>query len=378
MYKRKRIKIVFMIDWLPSARAGTERQLLYIINGLDKELFDVHLVCLHNTEWLSENRNKLPCRTYSIDIYKFKNIKTYVNILKLMILIRNINPDIVHTLFPISNVIGVIISNICKVKVILSSRRDYGQWITPIFLALTFIANKFLTRITTNSENVKLFTRQKEHVDLNKIDVLRNGVDLDRFSFNKKKNNIIKSTLGIPQDNFVIGIVANLRPMKHLDTFIYAAEKVLKSREDVNFIMVGQGPSKKEIETLIDKNQIKENVLLVGSTDDVILYLRIFDIAVNCSAQEGLSNAIMEYMAAGLPCIVSDAGGNNELIEDDINGMVFKLDDYNELATKILRLLSNDDLRQTFGRKAREKVHNQLSLRSMIENYEKYYTSLVK
>ena len=76
MSKIKKVKILFIIDWIPSSRAGTERQFLYIIRGLNPSLFDIHLVCLKNTDWLEKNCQDLPCKTYVYEIYKFKNIST--------------------------------------------------------------------------------------------------------------------------------------------------------------------------------------------------------------------------------------------------------------------------------------------------------------
>ena len=122
---------------------------------------------------------------------------------------------------------------------------------------------------------------------------------------------------------------------------------------------------------------IDSKVHFVGSQEDVPSFLEIIDVGVNCSAQEGLSNAIMEYMAAGLPCVVSGAGGNDELIENEKNGFIFRLDNYYELSTKILTLIENDKLREQFKFNSKKKVQQLFSLEKMIENYENYYREFV-
>lgn len=175
-----------------------------------------------------------------------------------------------------------------------------------------------------------------------------------------------------------MGIVAHLVPMKRYGTFLRAAKRVLDRRKDIDFVIVGDGPLRGELELLAYKLRIKEHVHIVGAQEDVLPYLSFFDVGVNCSANEGLSNAIMEYMAYGVPCIVSDAGGNPELIEHGINGYLFELGNDIELANKIIYLLDDEKKQKEFISKSKEKIMEKLTLDKMISAYDGYFTEILR
>ncbi len=187
----------------------------------------------------------------------------------------------------------------------------------------------------------------------------------------------IKKELGILSENKIVGSVANLRPMKHLDTLIRAAALIRERRKDIIFILVGEGPCRKNLEALSWELNISDSVYFIGSQDDVIPYLRSFDLAVNCSAQEGISNAIIEYMLAGVPCIVSASGGNTELIDHGVNGFTFALDDHETLASLILDIIDDERKKKVFKERNKENIEKNMTIKRMIDNFDKYYSRLV-
>jgi glycosyltransferase involved in cell wall biosynthesis len=178
----------------------------------------------------------------------------------------------------------------------------------------------------------------------------------------------------------VVGLIANYRPMKRHETFVRAADAIVRKRDDIDFVLVGcdavPGEPKKAIQQLVASLGIVRRVHFAHADGNVQDFLSILDVGVNCSEGEGLSNAIMEYMAAEIPCVVSNSGGNPDLITDGVNGYTFALGDHYALARKILRLIDDDTARQRFTQNAKEKVRNEMNLEAMVSRFTQFYRSL--
>lgn len=373
---RRPIKITYMIDVLDTDLAGTENQLIKMINGLDRNKFEINLICLSTHPWIEANRASLKCKIDIIEMNKFKKPSTYLNFIRLARFFKDTRPDIVHTFFPVCNVIGVLAAQIAGVGCILSSRRDYGEWMSSHYLRATRFANRFVTGIIANSTQVRDLTIEKEGFNGGRIKVIYNGIDTEKFR-DIRYDNKLKGELGIPEGNRVVGIIANFRPMKHHHTFIRAAEIVLRQRQDVTFILIGTGQLKGEMEGHARSLGIDKNLIFAGSRKDITRFLSITDVGVNCSEGEGLSNAVMEYICTGVPCVVSNAGGNPDLITHNENGYMFELDDYKMLASLIVDILDDEVKRKYFIENAREKIEKSMGLKSMITTYENYYHYLI-
>jgi glycosyltransferase involved in cell wall biosynthesis len=374
------MRITFIIDHLAHDLGGTENQLGKIIQGLSGE-FEINLISLRSSEWLETRGQELGCRLNIFQIDNFKRLNTYRNFLRLIKHLRETKPDVVHTFFPVSNIMGVLAARLAGVHAIAASRRDYGEWMSRRYLLMSRFANYFVDRIVTNSDRVKLLTEQREKYPASKILVIYNGLALEAFH-NRTPRLEIRRALKIPDANKVIGLVANYRPMKRHETFIRAISEIVKKRNDIDFILIGcdsvPGEPQKAMEQLAVSLGLSQCVHFVHADGNVQDYLSILDVGVNCSEGEGLSNAIMEYMAAEVPCVVSDSGGNPDLITDGVNGCTFRLNDYHALAEKILYILKDDTSRQRFTQRAREKIHSEMSLPVMIGRFSEFYLSLKK
>lgn len=375
-----RIRVVLIIDRLATNLAGTENQLLKIIDGLDTEHFELHLISFNNHPWLEKHRSSLNCQTHVVEINRFKRLATYVNCLRLVSLLRALRPDIVHTFFPVGNIVGVLCARLAGIKHIVSSRRDYGEWMRKGYLLATRFANLYVSRVVSNSRLVGEMTRHVEKVDGRRIEVICNGIDLSAFAGLRRDENL-KRELGIPQANRVVGLVANFRPMKHHQTLVQAVPLILRERNDVDFVLIGTdvmvGGLRERVKTLAQNLGVQGRLRFVDVCEDVLPYLSIMDIGVNCSEGEGMSNAVMEYMAAGVPCVVSDSGGNPDLVSAEVHGAVFRLDDHIGLANEILRLLGDTQRCDRFVRNARRRMESEMSLPAMLKAYERFYRRLV-
>jgi glycosyltransferase involved in cell wall biosynthesis len=122
---------------------------------------------------------------------------------------------------------------------------------------------------------------------------------------------------------------------------------------------------------------IARHVRFLGQRSDVPSLLRLADIAIHCSYEEGSSNAVLEAMAAGLPLVVTDAGGNAEAVLDGINGLVVPPRDPKALARAISQILHDRDLASKFGKASRKRVETEYSLAVCLDKYERLYRSLL-
>lgn len=376
---RSRVKVTFIIDHLYSNSAGTEGQLVKLMNGLDPARFETKLICFNESPWIEKNRASLAGETDVLVINRMGRLGTYANFLRLVSLLRNQRPDVVHTFFPVANILGVLAARLAGVRQIVSSRRDLGIWMRKDYLWATRFANRFASRVAVNSSSVAELTRRVERVDGSRIELIYNGLDLGLFS-GLTRDERLKQELGIARENKVVGIVANYRPVKRHDIFVRAAHLVLRRRKDVEFLLIGQeepaNPIQSRTEALAQDLGIRERLHFAAGQKGVMRHLSIMDIGVNCSESEGFSNAVMEYMAAGVACVVSDGGGNPELVGAGVQGAVFRVNDHEALAAEILRLCEDEPLRRRYVDAARLRMEKEMSLATMLKAHEALYLRL--
>jgi glycosyltransferase involved in cell wall biosynthesis len=198
--------------------------------------------------------------------------------------------------------------------------------------------------------------------------VLENGVDLSRFQLKEDRN---QSTMRR------VGVVANLRPVKGLDSFIRAASNLTAAHPNVTFHVAGDGPLQSDLERLAVERGLKDRFVLEGTLTEVPSFLAGLDVAVLPSRSEGMSNALLEYMAAGKAIVATAVGGNMRLIDDGVQGLLVPPDDPAALAAAISRLLSDADLATRLGRAARRRVEERYSRDVMVQRFEKFYLQLM-
>jgi len=174
------------------------------------------------------------------------------------------------------------------------------------------------------------------------------------------------------KDNFVVTSVARLHPQKSLDTLIKASANLREDITNLTVLLVGDGKKKGDLQNLAQRLDAQDIVQFLGKRDDVYNILSATDVFVLPSKKEGMSNALLEAMASGCGCIVSDIPENTELIEDGKNGLSFKQGDPQALLKVIQKLYNESTLREQFGDRARKKVEAEYSLASTSQQLEEF------
>jgi len=372
------IHIAYVIDTIITPGAGTEKQLLLLIQNLDKNKFKPHLICLRNSEWLQNTNHEFP--VLILDMKSFKLTHIMPAIAKFKRYCKNHNIKIVQTFFRDGNFFGTIAAYLSGIKVIVSSRRNYGggYWHNWYWLLLLRIFRFMTTLYISNSHINAKYVAQSEKVKERNIHVIHNGLILDKFiSLAGKYRDNTRKTLDITENQILIGIVANMRPVKNLILFVKMAAQTTKCCPQTMFLIIGEGEERPLIENLINDFELKEKVILVGKQTDVLPYLASIDIGVLCSKSESLSNSIIEYMAAGIPSVVSDVGGNAEAT-GGVGGLVFQANDLDEFCEKVGQLISDEALRISMGEAAKSFAFEHYDLKKAIIQHEEIYTHYYK
>lgn len=363
-----KIKIVLLIDVLENINGGAERQVYELIKGINKEKFAVSLYILHQKE-APEEIKALDCEVRGIGIKRIYSFNGIWKGSKFANDIKEWKTDILMTYHFGSDIWGTVFAKLAGVQLIISNRRDEGFLRKKIHISAYKFVNRWVNKITVVSNAVKKIVIESENVKPEKIEVIHNGVDVKRFEtapdiFKKREE------LNLTSDSPVIGCVGNLRTVKGQKYLIEAAVKVLQRFSDTQFLFVGTGELKDTLLSQAKKLNIENNIKFLGQRCDISELLSIMDVCVLPSLSEGLSNALLEYMAAGKPIISTRVGGNVELITHKEEGLLVDSADSYALAEAIISLLDYKELRQRFGYAAKRKALENYTIQKMIQEYE--------
>ena len=231
-------------------------------------------------------------------------------------------------------------------------------------------------KIVTVSKNLKNRLINEIKIKPEKIIHIPNGVDTNKFNIYRKE--FTRKKFGFKKEDFIIGIVARLDPIKNHKTLFFAFKEIVKNYPQVKLIIVGDGSLREELKEKSYQLGIKNKVIFMGERDNVSEILKTFDIFVLPSLNEGMSNTILEAMATGIPVIASNVGGNPELVIDGRTGFLFSPNDVESLVQKIKTYILHPELKQKHGYNARKRVEEKFSLDQMVRRYEELYLELVE
>jgi len=368
------LRIIYIIDEMEAITSGgTERQILQMISLMEASGHSLQLAILRGTSWLTPELAGCP-----ITFFQFRRLASISGMrewFRLVRWLRSQRPDVVQTFFVESSLIGPLAAKCAGVPTVIGSRRNLNWWMTPKLVIAQRFANLFTTRLLANCEAVKAVVVQTEGVNSDKVDVVYNGVDTARFAPSESVRERTRAALGFLHEHVVIGSTATLRPMKGLEPFLEAAARIHRVHPHARFLIVGDGPLRAKVEQIIAAAGLQTACVLVGSQQDMVPYLQSMDIGVLASESEGFSNSILEYLAAGVPCVASDVGGNREAIGNA--GSLFPINDVAVLTDILIDVVEDSNLRQALSRRALQHA-GRFDLESVRRTLADYYQRLAK
>ena len=367
---RKRVKIIFVIDKITEWEGGTERQLRALIDALDRRYFDPELCFIFPTPELP--KDTLPCPAHWV-CREGENTPSFPRrLFRLARFLHRSRPQIVQTYFIEGIVVGILAAKLAGVPRIVASARNMSYWKRFRHRIAFRIVSRLAHKWQCNSRAVWDYTKNTEGVPPERIDILPNALDVATFEpADTEERLAMRRRLGLEPSGPVFVSVANLVPVKDIATLIEAAGLVRAELTTARFLIVGEGPLRAELEEQARRFGLAGIVHFVGRQENVRPYLAAADFGMLTSLSEGSSNSLLEYMAMGLPSIVSDIPPNRELVSE----VLFQPGNPRDLADKINLLFNDCGLRAQLSREYRKCV-GEFSMEKFTLRAQSFYSGL--
>lgn len=362
------IKVLYVIAGL--GRGGAEKQLYLLLKYLDHAAFAPTVVSLsEGGAWAA------PLRELGVPVIELPRRRSFEagRFLRLYNLVRKARPDILQTFLFSDSVYGLLAGRLARVPILVGSRRidtygDSRSGLRRVNLALTRWADAVICNAETSLAYVPPGLRAR-HV------VIRNGIEAVPPS---RARPAVREALGIPLDAPVVGGAGRLVAAKNHRRFVDVAATVLTERPDAFFLLAGGGPLYDDLQAYVRALGREGRVRLLGLRGDVPDLFGALDVFLLTSDREGLSNTTMEAMMAGLPCVVTDAGGNRELVQDGKTGFVCAGGRVTDMAARVRELLDDPALRRRLGDRGRARMETEFSPRAMADATAGLYRTLLR
>jgi len=353
---------------------GTERQVVNVVLGLDHSRFDVHLACIHRRGELLREVESLEIPQPEFPIHSLYWPGTWLQALRLARYIRKHRVQVVHSYGLYPNLFLVPAAKLAGAPVIIASIRDRGDILTPAQRWFQKLTCRLADCVLVNARAIR-DTLIAQGFRSDNISVIRNGIVPAKYS-REPQSSRIRRELRVPPDAPLIVVLSRLNPMKGLEYFLDAARMVAPRFPEARFLVVGDGRSKSELAERAAQSGLKERVLFTGFRTDAPDLLAEATLSVLPSLSEGLSNTVLESMASGVPVIATDVGGNPELIDDGVSGLLVPPRNADALAAAMIRLLKNPVLAAMLSEAARRRIEQLFGMEASVHAVERLYRGL--
>ncbi|MCK4681202.1 glycosyltransferase, partial [bacterium] len=384
-----RIKILYVIGQL--SRGGAERQTAELVKRLPRDLFEPVVCCLRGRDVLSDEMEDAGVRV--IYLGKKRGVLSGAT-LRLANLIRRERPAVLHSYLFSANWRSLLVGRLMRVPLIISSVRNVDIHVKSATIAIEWALAGLTDRVIANAGAVKDHVAHRHLIPAEKIHVVYNGVSLARANGRRESeggpgNAGDPGVAGAHEIGEVpaterasagpcVAMIASLTPKKDHGTFLEAVKLMTKDAPEVRFRIVGEGALRDKLADRVTSMGLTGVVELTGARDDIGALLSEIDVSVLTSLKEGCSNVVLESMAAGCPLVVTDVGGNRELIEDGVTGYLVPPGDAAGIARRVLELLQDPGLRRRMGEAGRACVRSGFTVGRMVDDTVAFYLSVLK
>ena len=377
---KTKIKIVAIITGL--ANGGTETMLLKLLEKIDKSKFEFIIVSLTSKGYIGERIEKLGYKVYPISMGKFPSPWKFW---KLVNLLQELQPNLVHTRLNHANLVGGIAARIANIEKVCWGvhQSNISFWHNKLFTILTIkvcalMSKRIPCSILTNSENAR-----KVHIDIgfsnSNFYVIPNGFDLTRFKPNYRSKLSMLKEIHLPKNTILIGLIGRYDSQKNHQGFFDAAAEVSKKFDNVHFLLAGDriDAHNVSLRKIIKNKSLEKKVHLLGFRRDIPKIMASLDVFVSSSVGEAFPNVLGEAMSSGTPCVATDVGDCAEIIGE--TGHVVNTEDMKTLSLRIVELLNlSFKQRKRLGYAARKRILEKFELNKIVSKYEDFYLKLVQ
>lgn len=359
------ISVFLMVNTLETG--GTERQFVTMANALDRSRFSVSLGCIKREGPFVSDVREVKEFSPGGNLY---DLRSWGVRLRLARFLKQERVQVAHAFDFYTNLMLIPAARWAGVPVVLGSHRQLGDLLTRAKFRAQRYAFRFCDRVICNSR-AAADSLLAGGVRESKLAVIPNGLTEAAYA---------KTAPALPEDRTVlrIGMISRMNdPIKRHDMFLRVAAKMSPRFPQVEFVLVGDGPMRRGLEKLKEELGLAGRVTFLGDRRDMPAVLASLDVSVSPCASESFSNVILESMAAGIPAIASDVGGNPELVEHERTGLLFPVGDESKLEAALERLLTQPDLRKQLGSAAHERARTRYSVGIIRQQFQDLYQQLL-
>src|SRR5262245_43277303 len=346
---------------------GSERQFVVLARHVDRRAFQVSLGCLQRVGPFAEGFGAVPEFPLGGNLFGAASLRTRWRLSRHL---REQQAQIAHAFDFYANLTLVPAARLARVPVVVGSHRQIGDLLTPGKFHAQAMVFRWCDAVVCNSQAAA--DRLAQHgVSRNKLAVIGNALPPEVFA-------TVAPAMPRSPGILRVGMVARMNERcKNHSGFLRIAARVRKQIENVEFLLIGDGSLRPELEKEADALGLQTSVRFLGNRPDIAAVHASMDVAVLTSDSESLSNVILEAMAAGLPVVAYGAGGNRELVNEQ-RGALIAPGDESGFADAVVHLLSRPDRRDGFGRNARSFVEEHFGLEHIRDRYQELYERLLK
>ena len=362
---------------------GTERQFVYLVRGIDRSRFDLSLACFERKGvFLPDIEGAgVPLREYRIRrLYGYNTMRRQWRLARD---VRRDGIDIVHAHGFYANGFAVPAGRLARAPVVLASIRDTRENMTPARRRFEKAVCGLADGVVVNAEAIRRLLLA-EGYDPAKVAVIHNGLDLAAFD-REPRAPALRQELGLEADAPLVGVLGRLAPHKGVEYFLEAAAELAPRHPRVRFLVVGDSADagtgssayRRALERRTEDLGLARRVVFTGFRKDVPAIARELAVSVLTSFVEGLSNVLLESMAAGVPVVATAVSGNPELIQDGENGLLVPAGDAPALARAVDRILADPQLARRLGQAGRQRVERDFTLERLTRDTERLYADVL-
>lgn len=354
---------------------GLENGLVNLVNRMPSDRYRHAIVCMTGYSEFRERIRHSDVQVFAMNRGQASLARTYLDLYRLF---RRLEPSIVHT----RNLSGLdaLLPAVCA-RVAVRIHGEHGRDMhdldgtNPKYRRLKRMFRPLVTHYTAVSADLAAYLEGPIGVPAARIRQIYNGVDTGLFRPN------VSGPSTVPDDRpFVVGTVGRLQPVKDqvslVKAFGTALEHGSSAMRNARLVIIGEGPSRPDIEQAIAEASLQSQVELLGARNDIPELLRTMDLFVLPSLAEGISNTILEAMASGLPVIATRTGGNGDLVRDGVTGALVDVGDWSAMGEQIAAYAADRARLLGHAEAARQRAEREFSLDAMVENYTALYDSL--
>lgn len=367
-----KIKIMHI---LPSLEiGGMENALITLINEMDTHFFENQIFCFDFKNYENSIQHRLKDENIPIYIFEKGDGIDYWLPIKIARILKKQKINIVHTRNFAALLYGSTAAKLAGVQGVIADIRgripaDEGQKCKR----LSFLVSKFVGV----SEDIKKMLKMDFKIKESKIITIYNGVQISNES-QRLDITSLRTKLGLEQSDFIIGTIGRIEPVKDYSTLIRMSAPILLKYRNAKLMIVGDGSQRAELEILAQNLGISSQTIFTGYQKDISSYLQLINVFVLTSISEGISNVLLEAMAASIPVIATNVGGNPEIVSNNQTGFLIPRNNLNQITEKIELMINNPELASNLGESGRKLVEEKFTIEKMVTEYQSLYQSIIK